>query len=205
MPQPEKTATEGHKDTVYRKDQVASIINSVIGKVQSVPRVPAADLESELVALKSMIDELHAQLGQVNAGDISGQFIPSATDELDAIVEATEKATDGIMESCEAIQSLVSSPGPDLASKVEEQITRVYEACTFQDITGQRITKIVKTLKKIDERVSSLVGMIEGKVNAVAGVEGAAGPTSLLNGPALPQNAISQDDIDKLLAEFDQN
>lgn len=205
MTQTEKTAAEGHKDTVYRKDQVASIINSVIGKVQSVPRVPAADLESELMALKSMIDELHAQLGQVNAGDISGQFIPSATDELDAIVEATEKATDGIMESCEVIQSLVTNPGPDTASKVEEQITRVYEACTFQDITGQRITKIVKTLKKIDERVSSLVGMIEGKVNAVAGGDSSGGATSLLNGPALPQNAISQDDIDKLLAEFDQN
>lgn len=205
MPQLETTAKEGHKDTVYRKDQVASIINSVIGKVQSVPRVPASDLESELVALKSMIDELHAQLGQVNAGDISGQFIPSATDELDAIVEATEKATDGIMESCEAIQSLVNTPGPDLADRVGEQITRVYEACTFQDITGQRITKIVKTLKKIDERISSLVGTIEGRVSAVSGQEHAGASASLLNGPALPQNAISQDDIDKLLAEFDQN
>ncbi|QQG36142.1 MAG: protein phosphatase CheZ [Micavibrio aeruginosavorus] len=205
MPQPETTATEGCKDTVYRKDQVASIINSVIGKVQSVPRVPASDLESELVALKFMIDELHAQLGQVSAGEISGQYIPSATDELDAIVEATEKATEGIMEACESIQSLVKAPGPDLSGKVEEQITRVYEACTFQDITGQRITKIVKTLKKIDERVTGLVSMIEGRVNAVPDQEHASAPATLLNGPALPQNAISQDDIDKLLAEFDQN
>ena len=33
----------------------------------------------------------------------------------------------------------------------------IFEACTFQDITGQRISKVVGTLRYIDERVSSFI------------------------------------------------
>lgn len=194
----------GGKDTVYRKEQVASIINSVIVKVQGVPKAPASDLQGELMALKEMLDDLHQQLGQTGAAEISDKFIPTATDELGAIVEATEQATESIMLACENIQELVSGNASDLPSKVEEQITRIFEACTFQDITGQRITKIVKTLKKIDERITALTSNFEGEQAANISEE-VPQEVSLLNGPALPQNSISQEDIDKLLAEFDQN
>lgn len=199
-----KAQTAGDQDIVYRKEQVASIINSVIVKVQGVPKVPAADLHGELLALKDMLDDLHSQLGQMGTGEISEKFIPTATDELSAIVDATEQATESIMLACENIQALVSTRPEDLSQKVEEQITKIFEACTFQDITGQRITKIVKTLQQINERVSNLTKSFDGEDDA-SSASGAAHEVSLLNGPALPQNAISQEDIDKLLAEFDQN
>ena len=79
--------------------------------------------------------------------------------------------------------------------------TRIYEACSFQDITGQRITKVVATLKTIDAKVAQIVGAFSGRRTD----EAPAVPVlaMLENGPQLPGQAMDQSDIDKLLASFD--
>ena len=118
---------------------------------------------------------------------------------------ATEKATTTIMDSCEKILAQMAHENHDLIQKTEAEIVKIYEACTFQDITGQRITKVIKTLKKIDEQVSSLLEALDNKLISL-GLPGnveTTTPVSLLNGPALPQEAISQDEIDRILAAFD--
>ena len=43
------------------------------------------------------------------------------------------------------------------AAKLQDAVTRIYEACSFQDITGQRITKVVTTLKVIEEKVAHII------------------------------------------------
>jgi chemotaxis protein CheZ len=84
-------------------------------------------------------------------------------------------------------------------------VTRIYEACNFQDITGQRISKVVATLKTIETRLVSLaaaVGHGEGaaKSGKPAPQDGSKGSDAgLLNGPQLPQNATKQDEVDALL------
>ena len=96
----------------------------------------------------------------------------------------------------------------ETAEVVETEVTKIFEACSFQDITGQRITKVVSTLKQIDEKVSDLLGVLAKKMPGYEEVteEGDSNGQSdsgLVNGPQLPQNAITQDDIDKLLSDFD--
>ena len=75
---------------------------------------------------------------------------------------------------------------------------RIYEAFSFQDITGQRIAKIVATLQAIEAKV----GHIRGAFGSSAPVPVLPDEASLLNGPQLPADAMAQAEIDLLLADF---
>ncbi|HME24961.1 MAG TPA: protein phosphatase CheZ [Acetobacteraceae bacterium] len=130
--------------------------------------------------------------------------IPSATDELDAIVEHTASATDAILTSCETIDDVAVSLTGEPATKLQDATTRIYEACSFQDITGQRINKVVATLKTIEAKVAQIVAAFGGDDHP-APIETVADPpeATLLNGPQHPTVAMDQSDIDKLLASFE--
>ena len=116
------------------------------------------------------------------------------------LVGATAEATGAIMDSCERVQALFPKMDPAVAAVAEAEITKVFEACSFQDITGQRITKVVKTLKKIDEKITALLAVLGTKAPGYDEVK--EEEETFLAGPQLPGKGISQTDIDKLLAEF---
>lgn len=186
----------------YARDQVVSIINSVIHKVREPHETSREMICKELHDLKIIMEELRAQLGQTSAKDVLSKHIPSATDELDAVSGATEEATITIMNACEQILLNLGGVPADSGSVIEGEVTRIYEACTFQDITGQRIGKVVKTLKLIDAKISDLLGALEKFGDSATGdvVSSGPEPANLLNGPALPhQDGLSQDEIDRLL------
>jgi chemotaxis protein CheZ len=112
------------------------------------------------------------------------------------------------MENCEKIIEATKDSAPGLFQQVETHIVKIFEACTFQDIVGQRIKKVMGCLKEIDAKTASVLKALQqDEENGSGQPVTASGENvvSLLNGPALPQNAITQDDIDKLLAEFDSN
>ncbi len=185
----------------YRRDQVVNIINSVIRKVEDAKVIVSRDsLYSELQSLHQLIEELRNELS-TNPDEIRAHHIPSATDELDAIVQATAEATGSIMDVCEAIDEIAANTDEETRDRITEQITKIYEACSFQDITGQRITKVVNALKQIDEKVERILEAF-GSADGVA-EQWQPPEEELMSGPQLPDKAVSQDDIDKLLAEFD--
>ena len=86
---------------------------------------------------------------------------------------------------------------------MQDATTRIYEACSFQDITGQRITKVVNTLKTIEAKVGQIVFMFGDAGGEGAAAAGRSDEAALLNGPQLPAAAMDQSDIDKLLASFE--
>ena len=188
----------------YNRSQVISIINSVIDKDRNVKGDDI--IYRELFTLKDVIDGLREQLGTIQTKDIRHTDIPKATDELDAIVATTEKATNTILESCEKIQSLVSG---ESSEAIEAEIMRIFEACSFQDITGQRVTKVIKALKDIDLKVFQLLNLLDGRLAELpGGTPGKAqeapadDEANLMHGPQLPGQGISQEEIDKLLDSF---
>ncbi len=153
-------------------------------------------LLAEIDQLGEAITLMRREVAILSADDISGTQIPCATDELDAIVTHTAQATDTILGCCEAIDALAATL-PRAASRAVGGITtRIYEACSFQDITGQRIAKIVATLQTIEARVGDLHDAF-GRPRTPRGVLPGRG---LLNGPQLPAAAMEQADIDRLLA-----
>lgn len=157
-------------------------------------------LLSEVAALAGTIATARAEVAALKMDDIIASHIPLATDELDAIVAHTAAATDAILECCETLDRL----GPQLAGgaavRLQAVTTRIYEACGFQDLTGQRITKVVAALKAIDTKVVSIIAAF-GDRHGEPAVPASA--VTLENGPQLPRNAMDQSDIDKLLASFD--
>ncbi len=195
------------KDEQYNREQVTKIINSVIVQINGTHKIPRDVICDKLKSLQDAISDLRAELSEIQSGGPNQTDVPSAKNELDAVVEATEKAANTIMDACEKILACTTS-NPEISRNAETQVVRIYEACTFQDIAGQRIKKVIKTLKKIDESVSSILGVLGGKsapgsVKYVGNTAESMAFDNLMNGPQLPQNAMSQEEIDKLLASFD--
>ena len=202
--------TNNAKDA-YGRDQVVQIINSVISKVETTGDVSRDSIFAEMKELQKTIDDARAEIGKTSPGDINDKHIPTATDELDAIVEATATATGEIMDACETIMEQAGAAGGEHGDAITAEVMKIFEACSFQDITGQRITKTVKTLKEIEEKVDKLVGIMStnlpggnASTTVTSGEDTRTGDEALLNGPQMAGDAISQDEIDKLLAEFDE-
>jgi len=172
---------------------------------------PDSAMLAELRALATFIDESRHEIASIQAEEVGETLIPGATDELDAIVAATADATDRIMDGTEAIEAIAAEVGGEVEGKIMDATTSIYEACTFQDITGQRITKVVSALKAIEEKIDAIVdkfggidGIGSGQGKNQAG-EGEADITDeeLLNGPQIPEKASKQDEIDALFASLD--
>ena len=111
-------------------------------------------LLSEVEALGRTISAAKADIAALRVDDINVSHIPFATDELDAIVAHTAAATNAILECCETLDEVGPRLSGELAAKLTDVTTRIYEACSFQDITGQRITKVVGALKVIETKVA---------------------------------------------------
>ena len=102
---------------------------------------------------------------------------------------------------------------PEVQAKLMTATTDIYEACTFQDITGQRITKVVTALKHIEDTVDGLLNAFgdeiakyrEANPKQVDVPEVASIPSDedLLEGPQLEGKGNNQAEIDALLASFD--
>lgn len=157
-------------------------------------------LFSELESLALFIEGAKRDIASLHPDEIRNKHLPTATDELDAIVAATAEATGSILDSAEKLSATAQALDPAVSDLIIEQVTRIFEACTFQDITGQRITKVVNTLKQIDVKVGELVRAFgstgpRGKNGASARPK-VKGEAALLNGPQLPEKAASQAEID---------
>ncbi len=192
-------------------DMVAEVVRGVLDTMRGDLTGRDAGLLAEVEELGRVISTARAEIAALQVDDITASHIPSATDELDAIVAHTAGATDSILEVCETLDRVSSGLSGDAAAALQDATTKIYEACSFQDITGQRITKIVATLKTIDAKVAHMVkafGPQAGGASAAPRLSAAPADrldaqAVLLHGPQLPANAMDQTDIDKLLASFD--
>ena len=150
---------------------VEAIVDSIEGDMSAVSLKVYADIE----ALARYINTARAEIAELRPDDINAEHIPAATDELTAIVGSTEQATNTIFEAVESIEALTEKMPEDVAEQVSNAVTSIFEACGFQDITGQRITKVVTALQKVESRVDDhalgheggAVGAVERQLGAV--------------------------------------
>ena len=182
---------------------VAEVVQSVLATMRGHLTATETMLLSEVEELGQTIATAKAEIAALKVDDITASHIPSATDELDAIVAHTAAATDAILETCETLDQVGAGLSGEAAQHLQEATTRIYEACSFQDITGQRITKVVAALKAIEAKVANIVAAFGDRRGAPAAPVPPPDAALLLNGPQLPSNAMDQSDIDKLLASFD--
>ncbi|HBR69980.1 MAG TPA: chemotaxis protein [Rhodospirillaceae bacterium] len=204
-----EAARNSAENQEFKRDQVVKIIKSVINKVEAVEGVERETIYRELKNLHDIIEEARKEVGAARAGDISGKHIPTATDELDEVVRATAEATGTIMDACDIISTKAAEAGAP-GEAITTEVMKIYEACSFQDITGQRIKKVVSTLTAIEVKVNALMKVLGEKMPGLHAEgdggdeeDGRVGDARLLNGPQMKDKAISQAEIDKLLSQFD--
>ncbi len=158
----------------------------------------------EMRDIASYIEKAKGDISNLQANKLKGEHIPVAGRELDEVVAATERATDKIMENAEKIMGADISDIAAYQATVNDAVMEIFEACSFQDITGQRITKVVTTLKHIEERVSKFAeatGVQDGDGGAVSEEEAARLKREkdlILHGPQSASEATNQNDIDAM-------
>ena len=179
------------------EDRIEAAVKSVLSTLSGDITLREATLLAELHELGHTIARAKAEIAALSVDDITGRHIPSATDELDAIVQHTADATNEILDACERIEGIQAKVGKRNGEALAAAVTRIYEACSFQDITGQRIAKVVAALKAIEARIAAATGGAPAE-DAEPDTEG----RRLAEGPQLPAAATSQDEIDRLLAGF---
>jgi chemotaxis protein CheZ len=195
-----------HSDSVPI-DEITAVVESILTSMSGDISSSDFKLYHELEVLALYIDNAKLEIAALRPDEIQEEHIPSATDELGAIVAHTEEATGTILDAAEKLEELAASSNKKTAAIISDAVTSIYEACNFQDITGQRITKIVKALKHIEKKVDGLISAFGEKAQKnvtkkaeIQQEEGAPkADEDLLNGPQLVEKAQSQQEIDALL------
>jgi chemotaxis protein CheZ len=126
-----------------------------------------AELSMEIQATVQLVDysetNLSARLASIHEQIVNIVAPPAAATynsgvELEAVVQATESAANQIMEAAEAISIWLQAGGdPATLPAVTRQVNAIFEACTFQDLTGQRIRRAIEHLQQVETMLSSMM------------------------------------------------
>jgi chemotaxis protein CheZ len=159
------------------------------------------ELHTEFQSMVGEIRALRTQIISLRPDHLTTERLPEAGRELEEIVAATENATNTLMEAAETIMSADDSDPAAYKALVDEKMVEIFEACSFQDITGQRVAKVVRTITWLEDRLSALAEKL--RVDEEAFVEGETADERrrrelILNGPQAEGAGVSQDDIDAL-------
>ena len=169
-------------------------------------------LKVELDLIHDAINRTKREIAVLHGKSFDGQEMAKVNGELGAVVGGTEQATQQILEATEAIDqaatALSKNISPDqqklLSEEIQERVVAIFEACNFQDLTGQRISKVMSTMKFIEQHINAMMDIWGGvdaiKAHAPPIIDTREGDDKLLNGPRLDGDIghASQDDIDAL-------
>ena len=169
-------------------------------------------LKVELDLIYDAISRTKREIAVLHGKSFNGEEMARVNGELGAVVGGTEEATQQILEAAEAIDQAASAltkvNSPDqqklLSEEIQERVVSIFEACNFQDLTGQRIKKVMTTMKFIENHITVMMDIWGGvdaiKAHAPPIVDTREGDEKLLNGPKLADDVghASQDDIDAL-------
>jgi chemotaxis protein CheZ len=181
---------------------VVALAEITAQSLQSVFETMDSAVHRELREIAAYIAAMKAEIAGLHFNELKHTRIPAAGQELDAIVKATEAASNTIMECAEAVLA-ADARDPAFKTMVDEKMLIMFEACSFQDITGQRVAKVIETLKHIEARVARFSDALRTRDTAgfVSEAERASAERKerlLLNGPAL-DGTDRQSEVDRLL------
>ncbi|WP_085909252.1 hypothetical protein [Kiloniella majae] len=168
-------------------------------------------LHKELEKLVLYVERLRQELADAMRKKGDRTDFENMSVQLDALVKNTEEASNGILKSSEEILEAVEKLRADnseedrnkLCDLIVGHATSNLEACSFQDITGQRVTKILRSMQFVEDRVSTMAEIYGEAAIQTLGLEISAKETPseevAMDGPAIEvEEAISQDEIDAL-------
>ncbi len=175
---------------------------------------PKRALKQRGRTLRGRMALIRRDLAALNAGNGSADLFQSALEQLDALGDEIAEATDRVMTASEGIQDAADAIGAKTKhrgikaqlKKITAATVDIFEACSFQDLTGQRIGKITRTVAAFQAGFHAITrlaggkgaanGLAQGKnkYHAIDRIDGGI----TLEGPQINGPAVSQADIDSL-------
>tara|TARA_R110002096_G_scaffold435927_1_gene664303 strand:+ start:68367 stop:69017 length:651 start_codon:yes stop_codon:yes gene_type:complete len=191
-------------------EDVSKVVAEVMGSINGDVALESLQMKDELKNLLSYIEQAKTEIASLRPKEYSANKIPEASNELDAIVQGTEAAAEKIMDSADEISELAEKCDDEVKAKLEEISTNLFEASGFQDITGQRVSKVVATLGHLEDKLSALADAIgDNDVDEAVDEDekfdkdyDAMANEDFLNGPQLEDEAQDQAAIDALFDDF---
>lgn len=192
---------------VAREKQLSAISHELLEDLAETKR-----LQFELKEVHNAIERTKREILSLHVQAADGKDIKRVSDELGAIVNGTEHATETILASAEEIDQRAAELSAAIkdetlnsaACDIQDNIIKIFEACNFQDLTGQRISKVINAFTYVDDKITKMLeiwGGIESfKTIELPEREDRRADADLLNGPALETDmgVATQDDIDAL-------
>lgn len=200
------------KNGMITLQDVGSIFINMASSLNPSNSVVDSFVHQEIAKLANYIGEAKNEIFAIQTNARAEDAISDASLHLEEVVKATEDATNKIMDAADAVQNAASGVGGEKEQKIMDATTIIYDACAFQDITGQRIRKVITLLENIEDRVNKLNGIFgsapkiaeeeTGKVLEPGKIVVPTDDKDLLHGPQHEGKGASQDEIDALLAKF---
>ena len=176
--------------------------NNLVNRVQV--------LRHELQDMSASISQARREIAALRPTEDGNDRFSTASNELDAIIVSTERASSEILTSSERILEMIGKlrdggeAADALHSNIEAEVMEIFTACSFQDLTGQRTTKVINVLRYIEQRIGSMIAIwgedktpredlppdpVDDRPDA-----------HLLHGPSL--TGIDQNEVDQLMSGF---
>ncbi|HVY00953.1 MAG TPA: protein phosphatase CheZ [Pseudorhodoplanes sp.] len=210
---PAAESAQGYADVVRELQALRELVAAQAAphparQAQTTQIGEARKLKIELDVIGEAIRQTRSEITTLQDQGFDNARVARVTHELDAVVKGAENATDTILKAAEAIDemagtlcaALANTHERALAEDIQDRVTKIFEACNFHDLTGQRITKVAATMKLVEDHIARMTEI--WSVVERFGADEPRLPTeqSLLNGPKLDGEAghSTQDDIDAL-------
>jgi chemotaxis protein CheZ len=220
----ETETMSGTRQVLAKLDELGAMIQpaqSIVSNIADAYRrevLEALKLRDEMQLIQETITETKRHVVSLHTGNLRSVTVNHASGELGAVVMDTEGATNNILAAAErieimagVIQSETTKEGmKKRAGEIAGMVMTIYEACNFQDLTGQRISRVCETLNFVETRVAkmaeiwggldSLSAIMTTELEALKEEHSALGTHALAAGPAIvgADGHVGQDDIDAL-------
>jgi len=193
-----RSAAAVERTAAARDTELLAEISALRAILTAAPQRQANSIE----ALQNAETALHRIAGPPDAGaDGRAASMMRIARELDAVVSGSEQATQRVLAAAEEIDQAANNLSAALKGRIEQGmaqdirdlVIKIFEACNFQDLAGQRIAKVMATLRAIEDHIARVLDEFK---SAAARRDGA----QYLHGPPLDTDCdhASQNDIDTL-------
>ena len=158
----------------------------------------------DLIEMMNAITRTKSEIAAIRPGRDAASHFDQASNELDAIVDTTEKATSDIIAAAERVQEIgwqlrEHGVDPSVCDLIDAHATEVYTACSFQDLTGQRIRKVIDVLRFLEARIDAMIKIWRLDDLDFLPANVPTPPASLAQGPSKPGEGLEQQAVDDLI------
>jgi chemotaxis regulatin CheY-phosphate phosphatase CheZ len=153
-------------------------------------------LRFDLIEMAKAISRTKSEIAAIHTPDQDQSQLGAASEALDGIVRTTERATSDILQAAEEVQEVawtLRETGADsrVCDRLDQNATQIYTACSFQDLTAQRTSRIVNTLRYLEQRLTAMIEIWASEDDP---------PAQAAQRPEVPDTALDQDDVDQIVA-----